>query len=91
MRTGLLPDRYPRRDRFRRAEGFAPTAIGLALTLIHLIDIPVTNASVNPARSTATALFVGDWALSQLWLFWLAPIVGAILAGALYRWFSAEK
>ena len=61
--------------------GFAPIAIGLALTLIHLISIPVTNTSVNPARSTGPALFVGGWALQQLWLFWVAPIVGAVLAG----------
>ena len=61
--------------------GFAPIAIGLALTLIHLISIPVTNTSVNPARSTGPALFVGGWAIQQLWLFWLAPIVGALLAG----------
>lgn len=65
--------------------GFAGLAIGLALTLIHLISIPVTNTSVNPARSTSQALFVGDWALSQLWLFWVAPIAGAILAGWVYR------
>ena len=70
----------------RRAPvGFAGMAIGLALTLIHLISIPVTNTSVNPARSTGPAIFVGDWALSQLWLFWLAPLVGAALAGFLYR------
>ena len=61
--------------------GFAPIAIGLCLTLIHLVTIPVTNTSVNPARSTGQALFVGDWAVSQLWLFWVAPIVGAIIAG----------
>jgi aquaporin Z len=67
-------------------KGFAPIAIGLCLTLIHLISIPVTNTSVNPARSTAVAVFVGDWALSQLWLFWVAPIVGAALAGLVYRW-----
>ncbi len=67
-------------------KGFAPIPIGLALTLIHLIGIPVTNLSVNPARSTGPAVFVGGWALEQLWLFWLAPIVGAILAGAVYRW-----
>ncbi len=67
-------------------KGFAPIPIGLGLTLIHLIGIPVTNLSVNPARSTGPALFVGGWALEQLWLFWLAPIVGAILAGAVYRW-----
>jgi aquaporin Z len=70
----------------RRAPvGFAGIAIGLALTLIHLISIPVTNTSVNPARSTGPALFVGGWAVAQLWLFWLAPIVGALGAGALYR------
>lgn len=69
----------------RAPQGFAPLAIGLALTLIHLISIPVTNTSVNPARSTAVALFVGDWALSQLWLFWVAPIVGAVLGAGVYR------
>jgi len=69
----------------RAPAGFAPIAIGLGLTLIHLISIPVTNTSVNPARSTGPALFVGDWALGQLWLFWVAPIVGALLAGGLYR------
>ena len=68
----------------RAPAGFAPIAIGLGLTLIHLIGIPVTNLSVNPARSTGPALFVGDWALAQLWLFWLAPIVGAALAGVVY-------
>ncbi len=62
-----------------------PIAIGLALTLIHLISIPVTNTSVNPARSTGPAVFVGDWALGQLWLFWVAPIVGALVAGFFYR------
>jgi aquaporin Z len=70
--------------------GFAPLAIGLCLTLIHLISIPVTNTSVNPARSTGPALFVGGWALQQLWLFWLAPIVGALAAGATYRWLSKD-
>lgn len=70
--------------------GFAPIAIGLALTLIHLISIPVTNTSVNPARSTGPALFVGGWALSQLWLFWVAPIVGGAIGGVLYRWLSQE-
>jgi aquaporin Z len=65
--------------------GFAGLAIGLALTLIHLISIPVTNTSVNPARSTSQALFVGDWALAQLWLFWAAPLAGAALAGAAHR------
>jgi aquaporin Z len=69
----------------RAPAGFAPIAIGLALTLIHLISIPVTNTSVNPARSTGVALFVGDWALAQLWLFWLAPIVGAVLGAMAYR------
>jgi aquaporin Z len=68
----------------RAPAGFAPIAIGLGLTLIHLISIPVTNTSVNPARSTGVALFVGDWAVAQLWLFWLAPIVGAALAGKVY-------
>ncbi len=65
--------------------GFAPLAIGLCLTLVHLVTIPVTNTSVNPARSTSQALFVGDWAVSQLWLFWVAPIVGAILAGLISK------
>lgn len=69
----------------RAPAGFAPIAIGLALTLIHLISIPVTNTSVNPARSTATAVFVGGWALQQLWMFWVAPIVGAVLGSAIYR------
>jgi aquaporin Z len=69
--------------------GFAPLAIGLALTMIHLISIPVTNTSVNPARSTGPALFVGGWALEQLWLFWVAPIVGGIIGGVSYRWISA--
>jgi aquaporin Z len=68
----------------RAPAGFAPIPIGLALTLIHLIGIPVTNLSVNPARSTGPAVFVGSWALSQLWLFWLAPIAGAVLAGLAY-------
>jgi aquaporin Z len=63
----------------------APIAIGLCLTLIHLISIPVTNTSVNPARSTGVALFVGDWAVAQLWLFWVAPIVGAVLGAAVYK------
>lgn len=71
--------------------GFAPIAIGLGLTLIHLISIPVTNTSVNPARSTAVALFVGGDSLSQLWLFWVAPIIGAIIGGGLYRWLGSEK
>jgi aquaporin Z len=69
----------------RAPQGFAPIAIGLGLTLIHLISIPVTNTSVNPARSTGVAVFVGDWALAQLWLFWLAPIVGGVLGATIYR------
>jgi aquaporin Z len=68
--------------------GFAPIAIGFALTLIHLISIPVTNTSVNPARSTGVAIFQGGWAIGQLWLFWLAPIIGAVLAGIVQRWLS---
>ncbi len=72
-------------------KGFAGLAIGLGLTLIHLISIPVTNTSVNPARSTSQALFAGDWALGQLWLFWVAPIVGAILAGIVYKYISPEQ
>ncbi len=75
----------------RAPKGLAPVAIGLGLTLIHLISIPVTNTSVNPARSTGPALFVGDWALGQLWLFWVAPIVGAILAGLVYKWLGSEE
>ncbi|HPQ17281.1 MAG TPA: aquaporin Z, partial [Bryobacteraceae bacterium] len=74
----------------RAPQGFAPIAIGLALTLIHLIGIPVTNTSVNPARSTGPALFVGGWAIEQLWLFWLAPIVGAAIAGIVYPIVAAE-
>jgi aquaporin Z len=74
----------------RAPAGFAPIAIGLGLTLIHLISIPVTNTSVNPARSTGPALFVGGWALEQLWLFWIAPIVGALLAGVSYRALGAD-
>jgi aquaporin Z len=70
--------------------GFAPMAIGLGLTLIHLVGIPVTNLSVNPARSTGPALFVGGWALAQLWLFWVAPLIGGALGGVLYRWLSEE-
>ena len=70
--------------------GFAPLAIGLGLTLIHLVGIPVTNLSVNPARSTGPALFVGGWAVAQLWLFWVAPLVGGALGGVLYRWLSEE-
>jgi aquaporin Z len=70
----------------RAPQGFAPIAIGLALTLIHLISIPVTNTSVNPARSTGVALYVGGWAVGQLWLFWVAPIIGGILGGLIYAW-----
>ncbi|MFV0378425.1 MAG: aquaporin Z [Mangrovibacterium sp.] len=72
-------------------QGFAGLAIGLGLTLIHLISIPVTNTSVNPARSTSQALFVGDWALGQLWLFWVAPIIGAVIAGLIFRYLAPEK
>jgi aquaporin Z len=75
----------------RAPVGFAPLPIGLALTLIHLVSIPVTNTSVNPARSTGVALFVGDWAIGQLWLFWLAPIVGALLGAVAYRLISSEE
>lgn len=75
----------------RAPQGFAPIAIGLCLTLIHLISIPVTNTSVNPARSTGVALYVGDWAVSQLWLFWLAPIAGAALGALVYRVIGASK
>ncbi|QGY02426.1 aquaporin Z [Methylobacterium mesophilicum SR1.6/6] len=70
--------------------GFAPLAIGLCLTLVHLVGIPVTNLSVNPARSTGPALFVGGWAVAQLWLFWVAPLVGGVLGGVLYRWLSEQ-
>ena len=70
--------------------GFAPIAIGLCLTLIHLISIPVTNTSVNPARSTGVAVFVGDWAVAQLWLFWVAPIAGAVLGALAYRFIGSE-
>jgi aquaporin Z len=72
-------------------KGFEGVAIGLGLTLIHLISIPVTNTSVNPARSTSQALFVGDWAMGQLWLFWVAPIAGAVIAGILYKSLSPES
>jgi len=75
----------------RAPGGFAPLAIGLCLALIHLISIPVTNTSVNPARSTATALFVGDWAVSQLWAFWVAPLVGAVIGALVYRFVGEEK
>jgi aquaporin Z len=74
----------------RAPQGFAPLAIGLCLTLIHLISIPVTNTSVNPARSTGPALIVGGWAIAQLWLFWVAPLIGAGLAGAVYRWLAGD-
>jgi aquaporin Z len=75
----------------RAPKGFAPIAIGLCLTLIHLISIPVTNTSVNPARSTGVALYVGDWAVGQLWLFWLAPIVGGLLGAAFYRFVGGDE
>lgn len=74
----------------RAPAGFAPLAIGLCLTLIHLVSIPVTNTSVNPARSTGPALFVGGWALDQLWLFWVAPFLGALAAGPVYRWLAGD-
>ena len=80
---GVTSDKAPK--------GFAPLAIGLALTLIHLISIPITNTSVNPARSTGQALFAGSWALGQLWMFWLAPIIGAILAGLVYKALETKK
>lgn len=75
----------------RASAGFAPIAIGLGLTLIHLISIPVTNTSVNPARSTGPALFVGDWAVGQLWLFWVMPLIGAALAGVVYRFIFTKE
>lgn len=75
----------------RAPAGFAPIAIGLALTLIHLISIPVTNTSVNPARSTGPALFVGGWAMAQLWLFWVAPLIGGALGGLIYRRLGSEQ
>lgn len=75
----------------RAPQGFAPIAIGLCLTLIHLISIPVTNTSVNPARSTGVAVFVDGWAISQLWLFWLAPIIGAVLGAVIYRFIGSDK
>jgi aquaporin Z len=74
----------------RAPQGFAPIAIGLGLTLIHLISIPVTNTSVNPARSTGVAVFAGGWAIGQLWLFWVAPIVGAMIGAAAYRFVGGE-
>jgi len=75
----------------RAPQGFAPIAIGLGLTLIHLISIPVTNTSVNPARSTGVAVFVGDWAVAQLWLFWVAPIAGGLLGAAIYRFIGSTE
>jgi len=75
----------------RAPQGFAPIAIGLGLTLIHLISIPVTNTSVNPARSTGVALFVGGWALAQLWLFWIAPIIGGVLGAVIYRFIGRQE
>ncbi len=75
----------------RAPAGFAPIAIGLCLTLIHLISIPVTNTSVNPARSTAVAVFTGDWALAQLWVFWVAPLIGGLLGGAIYKGLFGES
>lgn len=75
----------------RAPQGFAPIAIGLCLTLIHLISIPVTNTSVNPARSTGVAVYVGDWAVGQLWLFWLAPIVGAVIGAWIYRFIGRTE
>ena len=75
----------------RAPAGFAPIAIGLCLTLIHLISIPVTNTSVNPARSTGVALYVGGWAVAQLWLFWVAPIIGALLGAGVYRFIGSDK
>jgi aquaporin Z len=75
----------------RAPQGFAPLAIGLGLTLIHLISIPVTQTSVNPARSTGVALFVGDWATAQLWLFWIAPIAGALIGAAIYRFIGSTE
>lgn len=75
----------------RAPAGFAPLAIGLALTLIHLISIPVTNTSVNPARSTAVALFAGSGAVSQLWLFWVAPLLGGLIGGMIYKWLGSAR
>ena len=75
----------------RAPQGMAPHAIGLCLTLIHLISIPVTNTSVNPARSTGVAVFVGDWAVSQLWLFWLAPVIGAVIGAVIYRYIGSAE
>jgi aquaporin Z len=75
----------------RAPQGFAPIGIGLCLTLIHLVSIPVTNTSVNPARSTGVAIFVGDWAVAQLWVFWLAPIVGALIGAVIYRYIGSAE
>jgi aquaporin Z len=75
----------------RAPQGMAPVAIGFCLTLIHLISIPVTNTSVNPARSTGVAIFVGNWAVAQLWLFWIAPIVGALIGAAIYRTIGGKE
>jgi len=75
----------------RAPQGFAPLAIGLCLTLIHLISIPVTNTSVNPARSTGVAIYVGGWALAQLWLFWVAPIIGGVIGATIYRFIVDEQ
>ena len=75
----------------RAPQGMAPVAIGLCLTLIHLISIPVTNTSVNPARSTGVALYVGDWAVSQLWLFWVAPVIGAVIGAVIYRYIGGSE
>jgi aquaporin Z len=86
-----VPLRHPGRDRERAPKGFAGIPIGLVLTLIHLISIPVTKTSVNPARSTGPALFVGGWAIGQLWLFWVAPILGAAAAGIAYRWLGSKN
>ena len=86
---GLRPERLRHPDA-RAPAGLAPIAIGLGLTLIHLVGIPVTNLSVNPARSTGPAVFVGGWALGQLWLFWLAPLVGAAISGFAYRWLGGD-
>ena len=86
-----VPDRHPGRDVAKSSRpGFAPLAIGLALTLIHLISIPVTNTSVNPARSTGVAIFQGGWAIEQLWFFWVAPLIGGGLAGFAQRWLRGE-
>ena len=87
----LLPDGDPRRHLGRAPAGFAPIAIGLCLTLIHLISIPVTNTSVNPARSTGPAFVLGGVALQQLWMFWVAPILGGVIGGLVHRWLGTEE